>query len=237
MIERPETPTKGEAAFVSLREAIRTGALHPGQRVTLTGLADTLGMSLTPVREALRKLAEHGLVHHTPNKRTIVAEQSLERAREVYWLRLTLEPMAIELAAERVGPETLVRIREACLAVECAVEEQRVNDVPHLNAELHRLIYEACGSIYLCDFIARLWDGVPFQSVSLEGRHEQANIEHRQIIDALARHDGALARRLLTEHIQAGASRVLGLLENNTPERNTNRVQSTSDICAGDFGN
>ncbi|HET6502765.1 MAG TPA: GntR family transcriptional regulator [Amycolatopsis sp.] len=199
------TPTKGEAAYLALREAIWSGALEPGRRVTLNELAGQLGMSLTPVREALRKLAEHGLVRQAPNQGTVIAEHSAERAEEVYWLRLMLEPVAAERAAERMTPEALAPIVAAREEIERAVSQGRTGDVPALNAELHRRIYAHCGSDYLVEFIAKLWNGVPFQAISLTGRYDRSAAEHRAITDALAANDAALARRLMSEHISTAA--------------------------------
>ncbi|MBW0101463.1 GntR family transcriptional regulator [Pseudonocardia sp. KRD291] len=203
------TPTKGEAAFVALREAIWSGALAPGERVTLNGLAGQLGMSLTPVREALRRLAEHGLVRHVPNQGTVVTERSVERAEEIYGLRLLLEPVATERAAERMTPDVLAGITAAREEIERAIEAGRGAEVPALNAELHRRIYAASGSEYLQEFIGKLWNGVPFQAISLTGRHERSDGEHRGIVDALAARDGALAARLMTAHISSASEHAL----------------------------
>jgi DNA-binding GntR family transcriptional regulator len=201
------TPTKAEVAYTVLREAIRSGRLAPGERVTLNGLAEQLEMSLTPVREALRRLAEHGLVEQVPNRGTVIARHSAERVAEIYRLRLALEPMAAERAA---GLVTDTDVREIEAALDAVDEATRANadisTVGARNAEFHRRVYRAARSPMLEEFVARLWNALPFQAVVLENRYETSAREHRELVDALARRDPAAAREILHRHISDAAA-------------------------------
>lgn len=199
------TPTKGEAAYQALRSAIRNGQLRPGQRVTLNELADSLEMSLTPVREALRRLASQGLVEQQPNRGTVIAEYTLERAREIYRLRLVLEPMAAELAATQATDDDRHEITTALTDLDEAVAEGRDADVAALNATLHHRIYTAARSPYLLEFIDKLWNGVPFQAISLTDRQERSAEQHRAIVRAVVDADSDRASRLMREHISEAA--------------------------------
>lgn len=199
------TPTKGEAAYQALRSAIRNGELRPGQRVTLHELADSLEMSLTPVREALRRLASQGLVEQEPNRGTVIAEYTIERAREIYRLRLVLEPMAAELAAGHATDEDRGGITSALQDLDEAIAAGRDADVAGLNAVLHHRIYTAARSPYLLEFIDKLWNGVPFQAISLADRQHRSAEQHHAIVRAVFDGDAAKASQLMHEHISDAA--------------------------------
>src|SRR5438876_12426443 len=103
--------TKTEAAYLALREGIEGGSLQPGARLRIDALKEELGMSATPVREALRMLQADGLVTHEPHRGMGVAQFSIEDTREVYRLRALLEPLATELAVGRADERARAEIR------------------------------------------------------------------------------------------------------------------------------
>jgi len=205
-VQRTHIPTKGEAAYVALRDAIRTGTLAAGQRITLRELADSLGMSLTPIREAVQALAAEGLVEQRPNIGTVVATHNPDKVREVYQLRLLLEPVAARLAAEKATDDDLRDIERAYDDLKDAVETGMHSRVPALNAVFHRRIYLSAKSSFLIEFIDRLWNGIPFQTISLDARVETSHAEHTALLDALMHRDAARCERLMAEHITAGAN-------------------------------
>lgn len=200
-LQRTSVQTKGEAAYTALREAILDGRLAPGSRLTLQQLADDLGMSLTPVREALRLLETQGLVTHDPHRGSRVASMTREGVAEVFELRQVLEPLACEMAARRADDAQLASIADAMRAFDEAVAQDRRDELPALNATLHRRIYEAAGSPYLLEFIDRLWDRIPYQAMSLVREHERSTAEHRAIVAALGRRRAKEAGRLMKAHI------------------------------------
>lgn len=208
-IDRVVAPTKSEAAYAALRDAIRSGELAPGERLLLQDLSRRLGMSLTPVRDALRMLAAHGLIEHRANHGAVVAEFTPERAEEVYRLRGVLEPLAAEMAAERASEERLAAMEEALRVLDEAVEGGRENDVADLNARFHQEIYAAAGSDYLLEFIDRLWNGVPYQAISLAGRARASSEQHHAIMAALRAGDGRAAAEHMRAHIAEAAGHTL----------------------------
>ncbi|WP_460855247.1 GntR family transcriptional regulator [Nocardiopsis coralliicola] len=208
-IDRVEAPTKSEVAYAALRDAIRSGELAPGERLLLQDLAGRLGMSLTPVRDALRMLAAHGLIEHRANHGAVVAEFTPERAEEVYRLRTVLEPMAAELAAQRAAPAELAAMEAALAEVDRAVADGRENDITDLNARFHHAVYSAAGSPYLQEFIDRLWNGVPYQAISLAGRARASSRQHRAIMDALQAGDAPAAAEAMRAHIAEAAEHTL----------------------------
>jgi DNA-binding GntR family transcriptional regulator len=208
-IERVEAPTKAEIAYATLRDAIRSGELPPGERLRLQDLSNRLGMSLTPVRDALRLLAAHGLIEHRANYGAVVNQCTPERAEEIYRLRLVLEPMATKLAAERASEEELDAMDTALGVLDQAVVRGEDEAIPVLNARFHRAIYAAAASDYLLEFIDRLWDGVPYQAVSLMGRAHDSAAQHQAIMSALRGRDGITAAEHMRAHIAEAAEHTM----------------------------
>jgi DNA-binding GntR family transcriptional regulator len=202
----PHTPTKSEAAYQALLLAIRAGELAPGQRVILTEVAEQLGMSLTPVRDALALLAEQGLVVRRPNHMTVISEHTRERSAEVSMLRAQLEPEAALLAALRADPSDLSGIEATCAAMDEALAARRPGGAGDLNAQFHLAVARASGSELLADFVGRLWKQIPLQGLTLTGQLSRAATEHRAILDALLAHDGERARRLMSDHVGRAAA-------------------------------
>ena len=198
--------TKTQAAFRQLRVAIEEGRLKPGDRLKATALQDELGMSPTPIREALRLLQAQGLVEHRPHHGMVVAEYPVEQIEEVYRLRLVLEPMATGLAAERATAEQLEEIRRRHDALREAVRagDARV-DAAELNAAWHRAVYEAASSRHLEEFIARLWGVLPLEAIWLDNRSDASIEEHERITAAVEGRDASKAAALVREHIKATA--------------------------------
>lgn len=200
-LERTRFQTKSDAAYTSLREAILAGQLAPGSRVTLQALADDLGMSLTPVREALRLLDAQGLVTHDAHRGTRVASLTRRGIEDVYQLRRVLEPLACELAAVHATEEDLNEIDATLVEFDRAAADGRSEDLPRLNAALHRRIYQAADSKYLLEFTDRLWGRIPHQAMSVVHHHARSSREHQAIVAAVRAHKAKTAGRLMREHI------------------------------------
>jgi DNA-binding GntR family transcriptional regulator len=200
-LKRAAVQTKGAAAYSALREAILDGRFAPGSRLTGQTLADELGMSLTPVREALRLLATQGLVEHDPHRGTRVAPLAPESIEETYRLRRVLEPMACELAAQHATADYLAEIEAAMSAFASAVDDKRHDDLPELNAILHHRIYAAAQSPLLLEFIDRLWLRIPFQAMSLVRHQEQKTAEHQAVVTAIVGRRRKAAGRAMLQHI------------------------------------
>ena len=201
----PASQTKMSAAYGAIRRAIEDGALAPGQRLRMSQLEGDLGMSPTPIREALRLLQADGLLEHQPHRGMIVAEYTAEKAEEIYRIRVALEPLATGLTAERATDAELGNL--AALHAQLARAVASGSDVTAvaLNAEWHRAIYAACGSRYLQEFISRLWTALPVSAVWLSTRAQRSVEEHGAVMDALMARDGKVAGELMGGHLTRGS--------------------------------
>jgi DNA-binding GntR family transcriptional regulator len=213
----PHAPTKSEAAYQALLRAIRAGDLAPGQRVIIAEVAEQLGMSLTPVRDALALLAEQGLVVRRPNHMTVISEHTRERSAEVSMLRSLLEPQAAMLAAVRADPDALAAIGAACAAMDRAVAGGDGAGPGDANARFHQAVARAGGSEVLADFIDRLWKQIPLQGLTVTGQSAKAAREHREILVAIEAGDGEQARLLMAAHVGHAAAAAEAFLDEIRP--------------------
>jgi DNA-binding GntR family transcriptional regulator len=194
--------TKTALALELLRDSIVRGELVSGQHLNLVELSRGLGMSITPVREAIRMLQVEGLVTNQPHRGVRVAAFSVEAADEIYNLRAILESFAVELAVPRLTADDLHRL--AVLEHEVQVAHAR-GDRPSLskaNRDFHFYLYEASRTTYLLEFIQKLWMSSPWDDIFLiPGRAERSIEEHREIMKALLARDAESSARLIRAHI------------------------------------
>jgi DNA-binding GntR family transcriptional regulator len=211
--------TKAELALQVLRQRIRTGELEPGQRLRLNRLTRELGMSPTPIREALRLLQADGLVLYHPHQGIVVAESSPDETEDVVRLRCLLEPLAMELAVPSLTPEQLRVLEDLHQKLLAAVDARHGSAISTSNASWHWAIYDACGSVHLRKFIRRLWDVYPWRTMwALPGRAEESAREHARIMDAIAVGDAQRAADRLREHILSAQQSLLNRLESERSE-------------------
>jgi DNA-binding GntR family transcriptional regulator len=197
-----------------LREAIFRGELAPNERLREELLAEKLGVSRGPIREALTELEREGLVIKLPNGRAIVARLSLEDLNEVYSLRLAIEQLAVRRAAQYADPAVLqqmqVVVDEIADVVAKGITEQ---DAARLDIEFHDLIYKASAHKRLY----KVWSNLrPQVHVLLLNRYvakddfkEYISVEHQSILNAIRNHDESRAVIMIVEHLTGGYTRVL----------------------------
>lgn len=195
-----------DRAVEGLRTEILEGRLEPGQRVHLAGAAERLGMSGVPVREALHALAAEGWVVRYPQRGYRVAEPSVEDFQDTCRLRLVLDPMAAELAAQRLGPAELRQVGGALDDLVEAFDQADEERYATAHRRFHFAIYEASGSPWLVRLIGVLWEHTEryqrlqfHQSGLLADRLD----EHRVIYDACAAGDADRAAAAMRAHLDA----------------------------------
>lgn len=190
-------------AYDQIRALILSGEMAPGARLSQLELADRLGISRTPVREALRRLAGEGLIDALPQRGFRVADLGLEAVMRRLEVRLLLEPGIARLAAERARPEDIAALREAITLERTARTVESIHDASRL---FHLRLAAATGNEELVNVLGALWivevgrrllaqrSGAPHWQ---EGDVE----EHEAILAAVQRGDGAETERLARAHI------------------------------------
>jgi DNA-binding GntR family transcriptional regulator len=197
-----QTRTKTEAVYDEVASRILDGTLEPGSLVNQEALAAELGVSITPLREALRRLEAEGLVHLQAHRTLTVAPLSALEVRELYAVRLRLDPYAAGEATVHARPETL----DAIDALADRDTETTTRARLRANREFHRAIYRASGNGTLADLLDRLWDQTDrYRLLALQDeQHERsAELEHRRIAAALRARDRGLVEELMSRHVEA----------------------------------
>ena len=201
-----------EEIYDSLRNAIINGDIKSGIRLVETHVAEQLGVSRTPVREAIHKLELEGLVSSHPSKGLIVNEVSVEDIEEIQGLRMILESYAVRLAAKNIKDGDLKRLEETINQSEEALKKGDINRVMMFNTRFHDLIYSISGSKRLENLIRQLNEHIlRFRKAALhtKGHAEQALREHRLILKALKMRDPDYAHTLVSQHISENTKAVL----------------------------
>lgn len=198
-------PSRTEAVLESLKHAILTGELKPGQPLVEAELAERIGVSKTPVREALKTLAGSGLVVMLPYKGATVRMVDEALARAVYDMRLLLEPVAAGRAA--LSGRAL---EEAGAALDAADRAKDAADRSLANRAFHRALYAGCGNPLLVKALDDLRDQTALVSSVAWARQPswgQEAREHREILAAAEAGESALVRARMRSHISAFVAR------------------------------
>ena len=188
----------------SLEQRIVEGELNNGKRLDETELSGFYGVSRTPVREALQRLAESGLAEHLPRRGTFVRSPSLSQLVEMFEVMAELECMAIRLATRRATSndiDALEKDNETCRAAVAANDTKKYYEI---NARLHGRIYQMSGNSFLANEARRLHDRLrPFRRLQLRvrGRMEESMAEHDIILAALRDGDADRATETMKKHI------------------------------------
>ena len=209
-----------ELVFEALREAILKGVLKPGERLMEIQLAEEMGVSRTPVREAIRKLELEGLVAMVPRKGAYVASLSMKDIIEVFEIRGALEGLAAELAAERITDEELEELERYLVRITESIEADDLALVVAIDTDFHSQLYKASRNERLAQIINNLREQIQrfrTTSLSLPGRMQAALEEHKKIVDAISTRDGALARRLAEEHIENAENSFMEVIRGAEP--------------------
>ena len=204
-----------ERAYRSLKETIAEGRLKPGQHVGETAFAERLGISRTPVREALQRLARDGLVVLDARNGARIADLSLEAVQELYDLREILEGSAARLAALNAKASDLQRL-EAILAKEAALGDDPAA-LAKLNKLFHQSLCEAAHNRYLSQAAATFSTTLLLlgpTTLAAGGRAGESQAEHRAVVAAISAGKAARAEELMRAHIRrAREIRMTMLLE------------------------
>jgi len=196
--------SRGEIAYIRLKESIQAGELKPGQRIREVEMAARLNMSRTPVREALRRLESNGLLTFAPYRGMVIAELDHQAVMELYQMREVLEGTAAALAA-RHASEAEVAILRDIMASDPGDDADPRRHAQH-NRQFHGALYRAAHNRYLLKTLNVLRDAMALlgmTTLSLTGRSDTAREEHDAIVHAIQAHDPVAAEKAARAHIRS----------------------------------
>lgn len=177
-----------DVVFNTLRQAILTGELKPGERLMEIHLANKLGVSRTPIREAIRKLELEGLVTMIPRRGAEVAQITEKSMNDVLEVRRSMDALCVELACERITEEALQELDSACDAFAEAVKTKDIRRIAQADVALHDIIVQATGNLRLVQLINNLSEQMyryRFEYLKDISRHQSLIQEHRMIFEGI----------------------------------------------------
>lgn len=193
-----------DVVFKTLRQAILRGELEPGERLMEIQLAERLGVSRTPIREAIRKLELEGLVLMIPRKGAEVAKISESNLRDVLEVRRSLEELAIDLACQRMTPEELGELRVTQEKFALAIKTGDAMQIAETDERYHEIIYDSTKNARLVQILNNLREQMyryRLEYIKDEDKRQILLIEHEHILKALSLRHVQEAKQAIREHI------------------------------------
>lgn len=190
--------------FNRIREDILSGKYHRGEELKETAIATNLGVSRTPVREALRQLELEGLVNIIPNKGAYVMGITTKDVKDIYQIRSLLEGLCARWATDKVTDEELVELEENIYLTDFHAKKEHHDQVLELDNKFHELMYKISGSNILEHVLSDFHhyvERVRKITMASNNRAFESNEEHKKIVDAMKMKDADKAQVLANEHI------------------------------------
>jgi len=210
-------PSLAQQAYTALVEDIASGALPSGERIRIEHLADHLGVSPTPVREAIACLVQEGIIHKSPDGKLQVVALTYPYVMDVFLVRSALEGLAAELAATHVTDTDLERLAEALERTTKDLERDDFDAYVATDVLLHGTTIASAGSATLSRELASLHAHVAYvrgYAQRHSGEHmRQSHREHLVVLAALVKRDPAIARHAMEQHIRRSGERIARIIE------------------------
>jgi DNA-binding GntR family transcriptional regulator len=206
----PATPdtlrniSRSEFVFASLRDAIWEGRFAPGERIAEEEIAQSLGVSRTPVRDALRRLQERGMLVVGASRSLVVAELSKQQVLELYAMREILEGSAARFAAQHASEAEIGILHRVLDEFDNHADDARM--LISLNRRFHRAVCEAAHNRYLIATLDGMHDALALlhsNTFRLPNRRTESDAEHRRIVRAIARRNADEAEQAARNHVRA----------------------------------
>lgn len=212
-----------DVVFKTLRQAILKGELEPGERLMEIQLAERLGVSRTPIREAIRKLELEGLVLMIPRRGAEVAEITEKSMRDVLEVRRALEVLAVSLSCDRISGEQIEALKEAAEEFDRSLTSDDVTRTAEADVHFHDIIYRSTDNQRLIQLLSNLGEQMYRYRVEyLKHRefHPQISREHKELISYLEAGQKGQAEEKIAVHIDKQAQAVLETIRRNrNPEK------------------
>ncbi len=203
-----------QKAYRIIKEAIVKGEIKTNSKFTLTEIAHQMGISITPIREAINQLVSEGLVKIIPNKGIVINEISIIDYQEILQIRVALEGLIIELALKKITDENIKTLMEIIKDMEVAVEKDNRLDYNELDIKFHDFLLNIAGNNRLKEFYNRLIlqdhnNKFRLRTLKLSYRMKKSLQEHKNIAYCLKERNFSESIRVSQEHINS----ILGSLE------------------------
>ncbi|MDD4495543.1 MAG: GntR family transcriptional regulator [Eubacteriales bacterium] len=195
----------GSKVFEILRNDILDGKYKPGESITEIKLSNELGVSRTPIREALRQLELEGLVCTIPNRGTVVKGISNQDVKDIYKIRMLVEGIASRRATENITPDELNELREAVELEEFYTSRNDIAQLTKQDTKFHDILFRSSKSWPLTHMLSTFHQYLQKTrntSMSIPGRAEKTWQEHKAILQAIESGDADMAEQLTTQHIK-----------------------------------
>ena len=205
-----------DVVFNTLRQAILRGELKPGERLMEIQLANKLGVSRTPIREALRKLELEGLVNMVPRKGAEVADITEKSLRDVLEVRKALEELSVQLACEKITEEEIEELKRVAERFKDTLNDQDVTKIAEADVAFHDVIYTATDNQKLILLLNNLREQMyryRVEYLKKEEAYPQLIAEHEELIDNISKRNKEEATRIMCEHIDNQVATVINVIQ------------------------
>ena len=210
-----DVSTLDQRVYSAIEDKILSGEYKAGEQITENRLSSELGVSRTPVREALMMLELNGLIDLIPNKGAVVRGISVDDLVDIYKIRIRLEGLAASLAAERISDDGIRQLEETVELSEFYISKNDCEKIKELDSTFHSCVYRFSGSRMLEKVLSELHRSIgSYRKRSLEnpGRLERSVSEHREILEAIKSKDAEKADKLTALHVNAALQNLLGVI-------------------------
>lgn len=204
-----------DVVFNTLRQAILRGELKPGERLMEIQLANKLGVSRTPIREALRKLELEGLVNMVPRKGAEVADITEKSLRDVLEVRKALEELSVQLACEKITEEEIEELKRVAERFKDTLDDQDVTKIAEADVAFHDVIYTATDNQKLILLLNNLREQMyryRVEYLKKEEAYPRLIAEHEELIDNISKRNKEEATRIMCEHIDNQVATVINVI-------------------------
>lgn len=205
-----------EVVSEALRDAIRKGILKPGERLMEIQLSEDLGVSRTPIREAIRKLDQEGYIVMMPRRGAYVASITIRDINEIFEIRRALESLSSSLAAERISADELETLQRLLVEIGRYIKLENMEKIVETDIKFHDLLYQASRNERLVGIISNLREQLTrFRtfSMSYPGRLEETLKEHKAMVDAIAKGDAEKAKEAALTQMERSEQTLLDAME------------------------
>lgn len=205
-----------DVVFNTLREAILKGDLKPGERLMEIQLASKLGVSRTPIREAIRMLEQEGLAITIPRRGAEVAKMTLKDMEDVLEIREALDELAAQIACTKMSDEQMDKLKECAKKFEESTKTGDVKQIAYADVEFHDVIYEATNNPKLVNLLSNLREQIyryRVEYIKNKKNHPILIQEHQEIVDAIMAHDKEAVTAAMQVHVSHQAEAVKEVIQ------------------------